>query len=188
MLENERLHRTLKKIHAGARKRALRSGIDFALAPDRVEYLWRRQGGCCAVSGISFNDERFDHALVKHPYAPSLDRIDSRAGYTPENVRLVCTCANFGMGQWGEEVLRRVAVGMFKKEASPPAPTEDDDWLRQQRAKLTAAERLAQGLSGEELNAQRRRIAALKRSITLGPEGLRKAAARAHSTRQAASL
>ena len=35
-------------------------------------------------------------------------------------------------GQWGEEVLRRVAVGMFKKEASPPAPTEDDDWLRQQ--------------------------------------------------------
>ena len=77
---------------------------------------------------------------------------------------------------------------MIKKEASPPAPTEDDDWLRQQRAKLTAAERLAEGLSGEELKAQRRRIAALKRSITLGPEGLRKAAARARSTRQSASL
>jgi branched-chain amino acid transport system substrate-binding protein len=39
----------------------------------------------------------------------------------------------------------------LNKEASPPAPTEDEDWRRQQRAKLTAAERLAQGLSGEEL-------------------------------------
>jgi hypothetical protein len=90
---------------------------------------------------------------------------------TPEKVRLVCTCANFGMGQWGEKVLRRVAIGMLKKEASPPAPTEDEDWLRQQRAKLAAAEMLAQGLSGEELKAQRRRIAGLKRSITLGPGG-----------------
>ena len=188
MLENERLHRTLKKIHAGARRRALRSGIDFALAPDHVECLWQRQGGCCAVSGISFNDERFDHALVMHPFAPSLDRKDSRGGYTPENVRLVCTCANFGTGQWGEEVLRRVAVGMLKKEASPPAPTEDEDWLRQQRAKLAAAERLALGLSGEEPKVQHRRIAALKRSITLGPEGLRKAAERARSTRQAGNL
>jgi hypothetical protein len=141
MLENERLHRTLKKIHAGARRRALRSGIDFALAPDHVEYLWRRQGGCCAVSGISFNDERFDHALVKHPYAPSLDRIDSRAGYTPENVRLVCTCANFRHGSVGR---RSLAPGRR--------------WHVQEGGFATRA------------------------------EGLRKAAARARSTRQAASL
>ena len=139
------------------------------------------------MSGISFNDERFDHAFVKHPYAPSLDRIDSQVGYTPGNARLVCTCVNFGLGQWGDEVLRRVAVGMLKKEASPPAPTEDEEWLRQQRAKVAAAESLAQGLSGEEWKAQRRRIAALKRSITLGPKGLRKAAERAHFSRRAAN-
>jgi hypothetical protein len=114
MLDEESLHRMLRKIHAGARSRALRSGIGFALAANHIEDLWRRQGGCCAVSGILFNDERFDHVLVKHPFEPSLDRIDSRAGYTPEDVRLVCTCANFGMGHWDEEVLRRIAVGMFK--------------------------------------------------------------------------
>lgn len=186
MLENERLRRTLKKIHSGAQRRAWRNGIDFTLPPDHVEDLWRRQGGCCAVSGISFNFKRFDHALVKHPSAPSLDRIDSRLGYRPENARLVCTCVNFGMGQWGEEVLRRVAQGMFKKEASPPAPPEDEEWLRGQRAKLEAAEKLARGLSGEEWKAQRRRIAALKRSITVGPEGLRRAAERARYSRRAA--
>lgn len=93
----------------------------------------------------------------------------------PENVRLVCTCANLGMDQWGEEVMRRVAIGMRKKEASPPAPTEDEDRVRQQRAKLAAAERLAQRLSGEELKAQRRRIAALKRSTALGPTDLNSA-------------
>lgn len=188
MVEDERLRRTLKKIHSGARRRAWRSGIDFALGPDHVENLWQRQRGCCAVSGISFNDERFDHAFVKHPYAASLDRIDSQMGYAPENARLVCTCVNFGMGQWGEEVLRRVAVGMLKKEASAPAPTEDEAWLKRQRAKLAVAERLAQGLAGDELRAQRWRIAALKRSVTLGPEGLRKAAERARSTRRAAAL
>jgi len=186
MLEDERLRRTLKKIYSGAQRRAWRSGIDFTLPPDHVEDLWRRQGGCCAVSGISFNDERFDHAFVKHPYAPSLDRIDSQMGYTSDNARLVCTCVNFGLGQWGDEVLRRVAVGMLKREVRPPAPTEDEEWLRRQRAKLAAAETLAQGLSGEEWKAQRRRIAALKRSITLGPEGLRKAAERARSNRRAA--
>jgi hypothetical protein len=160
--------------------------MDFTLPPNHIEDLWQRQEGCCAVSGISFDNQRFDHALVKHPYAPSLDRIDSRLGYTPENVRLVCTCANFGMGQWGEEVLRRVAVGMLKQEGSAPGPTEDEGWLSRQRAKLAAAETLARGLSGEELRDQRRRIAALKRSIILGPEGLRRAAERARLSRQAA--
>jgi hypothetical protein len=177
--------RMLKKIHSAARRRAEAKRIDFNLPPDHLEDLWRGQEGRCAVSGISFDSTRFDHAFVKHPYAPSLDRRDSRLGYTPRNARLVCTCVNFGLGQWGDEVLRRVAVGMLKKEAAPPAPTEDEEWLRQQRAKLAAAESLAQGLFGEELNAQRRRLAALKRSITLGPEGPRKAAERAHFSRRA---
>ena len=42
--------------------------------------------------------------LVKHPFAPSLDRISSQGGYTADNVRLVCIAVNFGMGQWGEEL------------------------------------------------------------------------------------
>jgi hypothetical protein len=178
--------RMLNKIYRAARGRALRKGIDFTLPPEHVGNLWQGQDGRCAVSGLSFSDERIDHALVKHPFAPSLDRKYSWLGYTPENTRLVCTCANFGMGEWGEEVLYRVAKGMVGKEASPPPPNQDDEWLRRQHAKLAAAERLAQALSGEEWKAQRRRIAALKRSITLGPEGLRKAAERAHSARRSA--
>ena len=179
--------RLLRKLFLGARGRAGRSGIPFALEPAHVAGLWSRQEGRCAISGIRFGYQRFDHAFVKHPYAPSLDRIDARGGYTPDNVRLVCTCVNFGMGQWGEEVLRRVAEGLLAKEREVPRPggAEEQAWLRRQRAKLAAAEHLARDLSGDELRAQRRRIAALKRNLTLGPEGLRRTARRAHERRRA---
>jgi hypothetical protein len=187
MLKDEQKRsKLLKKIHSSAQRRAGLKGIDFTLAPDHVDNLWRIQQGRCAISGISFDDLSFDDALVKHAFAPSLDRKKSWLGYTPENTRLVCTCANFGMGEWGEEVLYHVARGMVRKETSPPVPSQDEEWLTRQRAKLAAAESLTQRLSGEQLRDQRRRIAALKRSITLGPEGLRRAAERARSSRRVA--
>ena len=66
--------------------------------------LYERQKGRCEVTGFAFSMQRFATALVKHPFAPSLDRKDSHGGYTVDNVRLVYICVNFGMGQWGQEV------------------------------------------------------------------------------------
>lgn len=83
----------------------------------------------------------------------------------------------------GREVLRRVAVGMLERERERPAPDLDHEWMQRQQAKLRAAEKIANSLTGEELKKQRQRIAGLKRSITLGPEGLRRAAAKAHARR-----
>ncbi|WP_295403742.1 hypothetical protein [uncultured Thiocystis sp.] len=46
---------------------------------------------------------------TKRPWMPSVDRIDSRLGYTPDNIRLVTVAANLAMGTWGDEVLYKMA-------------------------------------------------------------------------------
>jgi hypothetical protein len=44
-----------------------------------------------------------------HPYAPSIDRINPKRGYTPDNVRLVVFAINTMLLDWGPTVLERVA-------------------------------------------------------------------------------
>jgi hypothetical protein len=138
-----------------------------------------RQGDRCAVSGIEFNDNLFQNAFVKHPFAPSLGRIDCSQEYTHPNVRLVCVAVNFGLGQWGDEVCRTIARATLAKEA-PPATLPPN--LLSER--IRAAQAVLPMLSPIEQAKQRRRIAALKRACTLGSEGLKKAAARALATRR----
>lgn len=59
-------------------------------------------------------------------------------------------------------------------------------WLARQDAKIAEAERQSAQLSGEALIQARRRIAALKRARTLGPAGLRAAAAKATESKSGA--
>jgi hypothetical protein len=104
-----------------------------------------------------------------------------------DNVRLVCVAVNFGIGQWGEEVfltLARAAADHEKRERFKPS-TDLDAWKAGYRERIAAAEVLLASLPKNEQLKQRRYIASLKRALTLGPEGLRKAAERAHRNRSA---
>ena len=105
------------------------------------------------------------------------------------------------MGQWGEELyltFARAAVDRSgqvdiampvitdagSRSSSPNADVDPTAaWLAAQRERLAAAEGIALTLSGEPLLRQRRRIASLKRNLTLGPDGLKAAAAKAVRTR-----
>ncbi|MEQ9145436.1 MAG: hypothetical protein RLO08_13875 [Parvibaculaceae bacterium] len=148
-------------------------------------HLWVRQNGRCAVSGLPFSDERFEDALVKHPYRASLDRIDPWRPYLEGNMRLVCTAVNFGMGQWGDEVLRRIAEGMTAKRSTAEARTI---WYAERHEEIDRLELELRTTPADAAAANRRRIAALKRAVTLGPEGLGKAARRAARRRRTAGI
>jgi hypothetical protein len=91
------------------RGRARRAGIPFTLSPGFVAALFDEQTGRCAVSRFAFDLQCFPDALVKHPFAPSLDQKLRGRGYTADNVRLVCVAVNFGMNEWGAEVFKRIA-------------------------------------------------------------------------------
>jgi hypothetical protein len=193
--------RWLQAMVPRSRHRASRAQFAHDLAADHAEQLFQRQQGNCAISGLPFSLTRFDGVLVKHPFAPSLDRISSQGGYTADNVRLVCIAVNFGMGQWGEELyltFARAAVehsdqavlaismtaGAIPEIANSHTPGQDQArWLSGQRERIAAAETISATLSGKALARQRRRIASLRRNLTLGPAGLKAAAAKAVRTR-----
>jgi hypothetical protein len=174
--------RWLARLVASAKGHARKVGRPFELTTAFVESLYARQQGRCDVTGHQFTQLRFPDALVKHPFAPSIDRKSSSGGYTKDNVRLVCVAVNFGMGQWGEEVfltLAQAAVEREKQRITEP----DDAWTARYSERIAAAEALLASLPENERPKQRRHIASLRRALTLGPDGLRAAADKAKRSR-----
>ena len=165
-----------------ARARAIKRGFSCSLTVSSIKSLWASDDGRCAVSGIRFSSKRYRHAFVKQPFSQSLDRINSRKGYSPSNTRLVCVAANFAMNDWGLEVLAELAVGV--RTLAKRKGSRQTEVITLKRKTIGEAEKAESQMSGAQLIAQRRRIAALKRAFTLGPAGLRRAARKAAETRR----
>lgn len=85
--------------------------IPFDLTPAQVYGLMKATGFRCAVSGVPFA-KRFASNGKRDPWAPSIDRIENRQGYTLDNVRVVCVAANLAMSDWGLDVLLRLSRGI----------------------------------------------------------------------------
>lgn len=73
--------------------RSKKSGIEHSINTDFLKRLYIKQGGKCALSGITM--------LIQAPrdsvdfwYSMSIDRVDSNLGYTEDNVQLVCNSLN----------------------------------------------------------------------------------------------
>jgi len=71
--------------------------------------LWRRCGGRCAVTRLSFSEEKVGLGKAKRAFAPSIDKIDPAGLYSVENCRLVMVAINFAINAWGLEVYLRLA-------------------------------------------------------------------------------
>jgi hypothetical protein len=81
---------------------------------------------------------------------------------------------------------RGVPRQWFDTEATAARATEE--WQAAYRERIAAAEALLAEMSPSQLAKQRHRIARLKRALTLGPDGLRAAAAKAKASRKLARL
>lgn len=99
-----------------ARKNSGRRGIEYLLTEADIAAMWQRCKGRCEVSGIEF-DLAHEGPNLRRPYAPSVDRLDSAKGYTPENTRVVCVAVNLAMNAWGEAVLLRITSAMLETGA-----------------------------------------------------------------------
>jgi hypothetical protein len=168
----------LRRLTSRTGTSALKRGINFDLASDHAEILFGSQHGRCAVTGILFHMQPFPDAFVKFPFAPSIHRILSSGGYTPDNTRLVCAAVNFGMGQWGEELfltLARYAVAYDKTRSV----ADESYWRIRQDECIAAAKTIFLILPAEERPAQAHHIAGLRASRTKGPAGLREGAIKA---------
>lgn len=69
----------------------MKQNTDFNITIDYLKYLWNKQDGKCALSGIDmtyiFNSGRISTNI-------SIDRIIPSKGYTMGNIQLVCMACN----------------------------------------------------------------------------------------------
>jgi hypothetical protein len=112
-MPEEDFGRILRQIFCSIRNRAVRRGQPH-LTKEDVWTLWRRAAGHCQVSGIKFSLQTVRGTSMR-PWAPSIDRINSRGTYEIDNCRFVCTAVNLAMSQWGEKVLMTIVTAMARK-------------------------------------------------------------------------
>jgi len=88
--------RYFSAMEKGAKGRARKAGRPFSLPVGWMAAQYERQGGLCAISGLSMRRTRDKHC----PYAASIDRRDPTKGYTPKNCQLVCYMVNCAKNQF----------------------------------------------------------------------------------------
>lgn len=99
---------------SGARSRAKKKGMACTITERDVTDLLSATGGRCQLTGVPLLFDKRTTFARANPFQPSLDRINSRGGYEPGNVRIVCFAANIALGQWGEGVFREPCLGYIR--------------------------------------------------------------------------
>jgi hypothetical protein len=110
------LERHLAQSAGAAKSRARRKGLECEedLAGWALATMDAR-GHLCLLSGVPFSLEALGHGAAPRPYAPSIDRIDARRGYTADNIRIICWAANLLLGTWGDQPAMKVATGIAQR-------------------------------------------------------------------------
>lgn len=102
---------TVSSYYAPFRKflsKARRSGKEFDLTEKDLKDIWERQRGICPYTGVHMILPRNSaHKLPKTPDRASLDRIDSRRGYTKDNVQFCSLFAQYAKNEWSDDVVRK---------------------------------------------------------------------------------
>ena len=107
-----------KRLLSNVKKNAKARAIPVDLTLEDVKDLLLACGGRCTLSGIRFSWAGSANGANRHPWIPSLDRIDSQKHYFRDNCRVVCVAVNYALNEFGEDVLLQIAAGMIRKLAS----------------------------------------------------------------------
>jgi hypothetical protein len=111
-------------LFAAAKSRAHGKGREVTITLEDVLSLYERSGGLCSLTGLPFDLTPPDRRRERfyRPLAPSLDRVDSDKGYTPDNVRLVLTCINLALNRFGEEFMAPVLAAFLTRRGYAVTP------------------------------------------------------------------
>lgn len=96
------------------RARAGRNGWEFDLTQEWV--VEKLRAGHCEASGMPFSLADHDSFAI-HPWAPSIDRIDSRSGYTQTNCRMVVWAYNVAKSEWGDAEVLKLARAILSRSS-----------------------------------------------------------------------
>lgn len=105
--------RAIERAIAQCRQRSYSKKRAFDIDAHWVRDQIAKQNCSCAITGIPF---ALSEPGKRNPYAPSLDRINSRKGYTKDNVRVVLHAVNLALSDWGDEVFTRVCMAVAERK------------------------------------------------------------------------
>ena len=113
---DENTKKWFKERSGKAKYRSEKKGLPFVLKYSDIEYPTH-----CAVTGLKLTYSLFaEKDGKKRPNAASLDRIDSRLGYVPGNVRIVSWAANWMKGDLSEsdflDVIKSIYDNNFRED------------------------------------------------------------------------
>lgn len=111
--EGEPLPKWARVLVSSATQRNKKWAAERFEREDLIE-LWRGGGGRCMLTGLPFKDTAVGTGKARHPFAPSLDRIDSKQPYSRRNCRLVLQAVNFALNAFGDDVFLAIAEGAIK--------------------------------------------------------------------------
>lgn len=115
--DNNRAFRAASLVRA-IQKRCRRERIPFALTP---EWLTAKlEAGHCELTGIPFVFP-VKNSLRADPYAPSVDRINPKNGYVPDNCRVVLFSVNLAISDWGLDVTLHICEALLSRHRREPA-------------------------------------------------------------------
>lgn len=81
-----------------AKNRAKKKGVDFNIT--KLWLIQKLENGFCELSGLPFDFSQSKNSNF-NPMSPSIDRIDSKKGYTFDNCRVILTSLNVALSEYG---------------------------------------------------------------------------------------
>lgn len=94
-----------------AKKRCNETGLEFSLTKEWAKLKWT---GKCELSGV----EMFSGIGRQCMRSPTIDRIDAKKGYAPDNCRFVCLALNAMRGDGTDEEMMELLVATLEFSAS----------------------------------------------------------------------
>lgn len=103
------------KLWENAKARAVRDRLDFDLSRDEIEKILEK--GVCQVTGVKFDLKPSDKTKSHfNSYAPSVDKVNCKKGYTKDNVQIVLHAVNQAKGELSmkeyKEITKLIWEGM----------------------------------------------------------------------------
>jgi hypothetical protein len=109
-----------------AHERAKKAGLECTLTRDWIKA--KLETGICEVTGLPFEFKvGGGKGHRDNAFSPSLDRINQKQGYYPENVRVTCWIYNRARGASSDGDFDRMISALLKKSLSFNPP---EDYLK----------------------------------------------------------